>query len=70
MIARVPVLITPASARDMGNPARQARLRRLIRYAGTDLVALDGTDETAVGLLLARTAIPTIFGVWRRSFGQ
>ena len=44
-----------ALAQAMRNPARQARLSRLIRQAGTDLVALDGPDATAVGLLLART---------------
>lgn len=36
-------------------PARQARICRLIRQANTDLVALDGPDATATGLLLART---------------
>jgi len=45
-----------ALAQAMRNPARQARLARLMRQAGTDLVALDGPDATAVGLLLARTA--------------
>jgi|SRR5579863_716037 len=45
-----------ALAQAMRNPARQARLSRLIRQAATDLVALDGPDATAVGLLLARTA--------------
>ena len=44
-----------ALAQAMRNPARQARLSRLIRQAGTDLIALDGPDATAVGLLLART---------------
>ena len=39
----------------MRNPARQARLSRLIRQPITDLIALDGPDATAVGLLLART---------------
>jgi hypothetical protein len=38
------------------NPARQARLSRLIRQAGTDLVARNGPDATAACLLLARTA--------------
>jgi hypothetical protein len=46
----------PALAQAIRNPARQARLARLIRQAGTDLIALDGPDATAVGLLLARTA--------------
>jgi hypothetical protein len=45
-----------ALAQAIRNPARQARLSRLIRQAGTDVVALDGPDATAVGLLLARTA--------------
>jgi predicted nucleic acid-binding protein len=44
----------------MRNPARQARLSRLIRQAETDLAALDGPDATAVGLLLARTATSDI----------
>jgi hypothetical protein len=42
------------------NPARQARLSRLIRQAGTDLIPLDRPDATAVGLLLARTATADI----------
>ena len=45
-----------ALAQAMRNPARQPRLSRLIRQAGTDLIALDGPDATAVGLLLPRTA--------------
>jgi hypothetical protein len=45
-----------ALAQAMRNPARQARLSRLIRQAGTDLRPLDGPDATAVGLLLARTS--------------
>ena len=44
-----------ALAQATRNPARQARLSRLIRQAGTDLIPLDGPDATAVGLLLART---------------
>jgi hypothetical protein len=44
-----------ALAQALRNPARQARLSRLMRQAGTDLIALDGPDATAVGLLLART---------------
>ena len=43
-------------AQAIRNPARQTRLSRLMRQAGTDLVALDGPDATAVGLPLARTA--------------
>ena len=49
-----------ALAQAMRNPARQARLRRLIRQASTDLIPLDGPDATAVGLLLARTATADI----------
>ena len=45
-----------ALAQAMRNPARQARLSRLIRQPSTDLMALNGPDATAVGLLLARTA--------------
>lgn len=45
-----------ALAQAMRNPARQARLSRLVRQPDTDLVALNGPDATAVGLLLARTA--------------
>ena len=49
-----------AVAQAIRNPARQARLSRLIRQAGTDLIPLDGPDATAVGLLLARTATADI----------
>ena len=49
-----------ALAQVMRSPARQARLSRLIRQAGTDLMALDGPDATAVGLLLARTGTADI----------
>jgi predicted nucleic acid-binding protein len=45
-----------ALAQAMRNPSRQARLRRLIRQVNTDLIALDGPEATAVGLLLARSA--------------
>ena len=45
-----------ALAQAIRNPALQARLSRLIRQAGTDLMALNGPDATAVGLLLAATA--------------
>ncbi len=44
-----------ALAQAMRNPARQARLSRLIRQPDTDLVPLDGPDATAVGLLLSQT---------------
>lgn len=49
-----------ALAQAMRNPARQARLSRLIRQVGTDLIALDGPDATAVGLVLARTGTADI----------
>ena len=49
-----------ALAQAIRNPARQARLSRLIRQTGTDLIALDGPDATTVGLLLARTAAADI----------
>jgi hypothetical protein len=49
-----------ALAQAIRNPARQSRLWRLIRQASTDLVALNGRDATAVGLLLARTATADI----------
>jgi hypothetical protein len=49
-----------ALAQAIRYPARQGRLSRLIRQAGTDLIALDGPDATAVGLLLARTATADI----------
>ena len=49
-----------ALAQAIRNPARQARLSRLIRQAGTDLIPLDGPDATAVGRLLARTATADI----------
>jgi hypothetical protein len=49
-----------ALAQAIRNPARQSRLSRLIRQAGTDLIPLDGPDATAVGLLLARTGTADI----------
>jgi predicted nucleic acid-binding protein len=49
-----------ALAQAIRHPARQARLARLIRQPSTDLVALDGPDATAVGLLLARTGTADI----------
>ena len=49
-----------ALAQAIRNPARQARLCRLIRQARTDLASLDGPDATAVGLLLARTGASDI----------
>ena len=49
-----------ALAQAMRNPAKQARLSRLIRQVSSDLVTLDGPDATRVGLLLARTATADI----------
>ena len=49
-----------ALAQALRNPARQARLSRLIRQPGTDLIPLDGPDATAVGRLLARTGTADI----------
>ena len=50
--ARVTV---PASAlaQAIRDPARQARLARLVRQPTTDVVALDRADATAVGRLLS-----------------
>ncbi len=42
-------------AQAIRNPAKQARLARLVRQPTTRLVALDGPDATSVGLLLARS---------------
>lgn len=50
--ARVTVPAT-ALAQAVRNPARQARLARLVRQPGTDVVALDRVDATGVGRLLA-----------------
>lgn len=49
-----------ALAQAIRNPARQTRLSRLVRQAGTDLIALDAPDATAVGLLLARSGTTDI----------
>lgn len=49
-----------ALAQAVRSPARQARLSRLIRQPSVDLMALDGADATAVGLLLARSATTDI----------
>lgn len=49
-----------ALAQAMRNPARQARLSRLIRQPSTDLMPLDGPDATAAGLLLAKTGTANI----------
>jgi hypothetical protein len=49
-----------ALARTIRNPARQARLSRPIRQAGTDPIPLDGPDAAAVGLSMARTGTADI----------
>jgi predicted nucleic acid-binding protein len=49
-----------ALAQAMRNPSRQARLCRLIRQPGTDLIPLNGPDATEAGLLLARTSTSDI----------
>jgi predicted nucleic acid-binding protein len=49
-----------ALAQAIRQPAKQARLSRLSRQPDTDLVALNGADATAVGLLLARTGTADI----------
>ena len=43
----------PALAQAVRNPARQARLARLLRQPATDVGALDRVDATGVGRLLA-----------------
>jgi hypothetical protein len=50
-------IVVPATAlaQVIRNPAKQARLWRMIRHTGTDVVPLDGADAQAVGVLLART---------------
>jgi len=55
-------VVVPATAlaQAIRNPARQARLSRLIRQTDTDVVALNGPEATAVGLLLAATATADI----------
>ncbi len=58
---KMPITIpATALAQVMHHPSRQTRLSRLIRQASTKLVALDGPDATAVGLLLARTGTSDI----------
>lgn len=54
------VIPATALAQAVRQPARQARLSRLIRQADTDLDPLDGPDATAVGLLLAETGTSDI----------
>lgn len=42
-----------ALAQALRSPARQVRVVRLCRQPSTDLIALDGAEAAAVGLLLA-----------------
>lgn len=42
-------------AQVLRSPARQARIVRLCRQPATDLVALDGPEASAVGLVLAES---------------
>ena len=44
-----------ALAQAIRSPSQQTRLSRLIRQVSTDVVALDESSATAVGLLLARS---------------
>jgi hypothetical protein len=44
-----------ALAQVLRSPARQARVVRMCRQPGTDLMSLDAPDATAVGLVLARS---------------
>lgn len=57
--ARVTVPAT-ALAQAVRNPAKQARLSRLVRQPTTRLSPLDGPDATRVGLLLASTGTADI----------
>lgn len=50
----------PALAQAVRDPARQARLARLLRQPTTDIVALDRQDATAVGRLLAASGTADI----------
>jgi hypothetical protein len=52
----------PASAlaQAIRRPERQARLSRLIRQPGTDVIALDRVDATHVGRLLAASGTSDI----------
>lgn len=50
--ARITVPAT-VLAQVIRRPSTQARITRLLRHPTTDLVALDGKEATAVGILLA-----------------
>lgn len=49
-----------ALAQAIRNPARQSRPARMVRQPSTDVIALHGTDATAVGIMLARTGTADI----------
>jgi len=61
LLARAAELSAPvtvpatALAQAIRDPARQARLSRLVRQPTTRLMPLDGPDATNVGILLARS---------------
>lgn len=57
--ARITIPAT-ALAQGVRNPARQARLARLLRQPATDVVALDRRDATDVGRLLAASGTADI----------
>lgn len=59
--ARVTMPAT-ALAQAIRNPARQARLARLVRQPATDVVALDRVDAAGVGRLLAAPGTADIAG--------
>jgi hypothetical protein len=50
-------IIVPATAlaQVIRNPARQARLWRMIQHDTTEVIPLDGSHAQAVGVLLAQT---------------
>jgi hypothetical protein len=50
----------PALAQAVRRPERQARLSRLIRQPGTDVIALGRVDATHVGRLLAASGTSDI----------
>ena len=55
-------ILVPATAlaQVIRNPARQVRLWRMIQFAKTEVVPLDGSNAQAVGALLAQTAMADI----------
>lgn len=59
--ARVTIPAT-ALAQAVRNPARQARLARLVRQPATDVVALDRGEAISVGRLLAASRTADVVG--------